>query len=249
MIRTLDTINRNMNVLQKKLENTTANISNANTPGYKFQNIVQSTLESYEMVNYSGGISLDRRQELGDFTFGNQIDQVYRNFEQGFLNQTDRTTDFAIIGEGFFAIELDGGLAFTRNGNFTINEDHMLTTMEGYPVMGVDGFGELSYIFIDDSNFSIDNEGNIIGQDIKLFIADFDDYQNLESMGDTIFISDNYVAIDGEIRQGYLESSNVKMVDEIVKLIEISREFESNQKILHSTDETLRKAVNEIGKV
>lgn len=250
MLRSVETVNRNMNVLQKKLENSGSNISNVNTPGYKFQGIVQSTMESHQMLNFSGGDHLDERQDIGNFVFGNQIDLVYKNFEQGILGQTDKRTDFGIVGNGFFAVEMDGGLGFTRNGNFIINDDNQLTTMEGYPVMGVDAFGEMGPIYIYDENFQIDSQGNIQNHDVKLFIADFGDYQGLETVGDTIFVSDaGYNAIDGEIRQGFLELSNVDVADELVKMIEISREFESNQKILSSMDETLRQAVNEIGRV
>lgn len=251
MLRSIETINRNMNVLNKKLENTGANMSNANTPGYKFQNIIQSTLEGREMINYSGGPNIDQRQELGNFVFGNQIDYVYKNFEQGILNKTDKTTDFGIVGNGFFTIEMDEGLGFTRNGNFKINNENQLVTMEGYPVLGVSPLGEMSYITIEDPNFQMDHQGNIFNHDIKLFIVDFDDYQGLDTIGDTIFLSNegNYNPIEGEVSQGYLELSNVKVTDELVKMIEISREFESNQKILNSMDETLRRAVNEIGKV
>lgn len=250
MLRSTETINRNMNVLQKKLENTSANITNINTPGYKFQDIIQSTMEGRAMMNHTGGANLDERQDIGNFVFGNQIDLVYKNFQQGTFNRTDKKTDFGINGNGFFTIELGDGLGFTRNGNFRINDENQLTTMEGYPVMGVDEFGDMTYINIYDSNFQVDNRGNILNNDIKLFIADFDDLQNLEAMGDTIFLTEmDYNAIEGELRQGYLELSNVNTVDEIVKMIEVSREFESNQKILNSVDETLRRAVNEIGKV
>ena len=250
MLRSVETVNRNMNVLQKKLENSGSNISNVNTPGYKFQGIVQSTMEAQEMLNFSGGANLDERQDIGNFVFGNQIDMVYKNFEQGILGQTDKNTDFGLVGNGFFAVEMDSGLGFTRNGNFIINDESQLTTMEGYPVVGVDAFGATGPIYINDENFQIDSQGNIIDHNVKLLIADFDDYQGLETMGDTIFLSDGgYNAIDGEVRQSYLELSNVNVADELVKMIEISREFESNQKILNSMDETLRQAVNEIGKV
>lgn len=251
MLRSINTINRNMNILNKDLENTSANITNVNTPGYKFQNIIKSTLEARTMINYSGGDNIDERQELGNFVFGNQIDYVYRNFEQGILNKTDKATDFGIVGNGFFVIEMDGGLGFTRNGNFRIDDANRLTSMEGYPVLAVDEFGEMTNINVENSNFIVDNEGYILNHDLKLFIVDFDDYQGLNTKGDTMFLSDGmvYNAIDGEIRQGYLELSNANVADQMVKMIEVSREFESNQKMLNSIDETLRKAVNEIGKV
>lgn len=239
-----------MNLLNKKLENSGSNLTNVNTPGYKFQDIIQSTMESAPMFNYSGGANLDQRQNIGNFVFGNQVDMVYKNFEQGILSKSDKATDFALVGNGFFAVEREEGLAFTRNGNFTINDDNILVTMEGYPVMGVDTFGNITPININDQNFMVDNRGNILNQGLSFLIADFDDYQALVSQGDTLFVSEaGYNVIEGEISQGYLEQSNVQIADEMVRMIEISREFESNQKILQSMDETLRKAVNEIGKV
>lgn len=239
MIRSIYTINRNMNILRKKQENTSGNIANLNTPGYKFQDIVQSTLESKEMINYAGGNDINQRQELGSFTFGNRIDGIYRNFEQGSLYETNNSTDFAIVGNGFFTIRInDNDIGFTRNGNFKVNEENQLVTMEGNRVLGLDSNGDLTYIYVGNNNTSF-------------LIADFDDYSNLNNIGETLFTNDElqYNTIEGEIKEGYLEMSNVKVTDELVKMIQISREFESNQKLLHSADETLNKAVNEIGRL
>ncbi|MPW24815.1 flagellar hook-basal body complex protein [Alkalibaculum sp. M08DMB] len=251
MIRSLYTVNRNMNILQKKQENNSANIANVNTPGYKFQDIVQSTLEPSVMVNYAGGREMNQRRQLGDFVFGNQIDEVYRNFEQGNLSQSDRDTDLAIVGNGFFTVEMNNGqVAFTRNGNFRINDQNELVTMEGYRVMGVNDNGQTSYITVNNDNLNVDNTGRIAGQNLSILISDFADYTNLNNIGSTLFISEQgQNIIQGELRQGYLEMSNVKVADEMVKMIQISREFESNQKLLHTADSTLSKAVNEIGRV
>ncbi|MFZ7131471.1 MAG: flagellar hook-basal body protein [Eubacteriales bacterium] len=252
MIRSLYTLNRNMNILQKKQENTSANISNANTPGYKFQNIIQSTLEVQNLVNFAGGPNIDQLQELGTLPLGNQIDGVYTNFEQGNMMQTDLFTDIAIHGNGFFTVALDNGqMAFTRNGNFKINDNHQLVTMEGYPVLAIDNNGQISDIIINHDDFKVGNSGEIIGQNKSLMIVDFGDYNSLQKLGDTLYIPDNnqFNVIQGNTSQGLIETSNVKLIDEMVKMIEISREFESNQKLLHSADDTLNKAVNEIGKV
>lgn len=230
MIRSLYTVNRNMNILQKKQENTSANIANVKTSGYKFQDIIQSTLESKELINYDGGIKNDRRRELGGFIFGNQIDEFTRNFEQGSLVETGVSNDFAIVGNGFFTVQMpDGGVAFTRNGNFKFNEENQLVTIEGYQVL-------------------MDNNND---QENKFVISDFEDYQGLTNIGDTLFTSGAgaNVNIQGEVKQGFLEMSNVVIADELVRMIEISREFEANQKLLHTADETLNKAVNEIGRV
>lgn len=234
MIKSIYTINRNMNILQKKHENTSANIANINTPGFKEQNIIQSTLEAKEMTNFTGGVNRNEKRQLGNFVFGNQIDGVYNSFEQGSLTQTFNTTDFAIIGNGFFTVQMDDGqIAFTRNGNFKVNELNELTTMEGYKVLGGDDKGGISHL---GSN---------------LLINDFNDYSELNSIGDTLFTSNQpgFTITDAKVSQGFLEMSNVKVVDQLIKMIEVSREFEANQKLLHSADETLSKAVNEIGRV
>lgn len=251
MIRSIYTVNRNMNILQKKQENTSANISNVNTTGYKFQDIVQSTLETRDLINYTGGNKLNRRQELGGLELGNQIDGVYKNFDQGNLIETNKETDFSIVGNGFFTIQMDNGqIGYTRNGNFKVNEENQLITMEGHLVIGMDNNGNRTSIYVNNNGINVNGNGEILGQNTRFLITDFADYEGLESVGDTIFMGNQgYEALDSDIRQGFLESSNVKIVDEIVKMIEISREFESNQKILHAADETLSKAVNEIGRV
>lgn len=252
MIRSLHTVKRNMNILQKKQENTSANIANVNTIGYKFQNILTSTLDSKVMVNHAGGANSDRRQELGNFVFGNQIDLVYKNFEQGILMETGVPTDYSIVGSGFFTIEgEDGSINYSRNGNFKVNDENQLVTMEGNPVIGRDENGNQSYIYRELGNTELDGKGPIFSENIEFLISDFADYTNLIPTGDTTFISTGNPTniFTGEVRNGFLEMSNVSMVDEMVSMIEISREFEANQKLLHSANETLNKAVNEIGRV
>lgn len=251
MIRSFYTTNRHMNILQKKQENTSSNISNINTPGYKFQDIVQSTLESHNLINYLGGNQLNRREELGSLEFGNQIDEAYRSFSQGNMMETNQQTDFSIVGNGFFTIELDNGeLGYTRNGNFRVNENNQLVTVEGYLVQGIDRTGNRRSINLVNNQLDVNNNGDILNQGISFLISDFNDYNGLNNIGDTIFTGPGaYRLENNEIRQGFLEGSNVSMVDEIVKMIEVSREFQSNQKVLHAADETLAKTVNEIGRV
>lgn len=251
MIRGITTINRNMNILQKRLENSSANISNVNTPGYKFQDIVQSTLENHDLINYQGGSQVNQRVELGSYTFGNQIDSVYKDFNQGNLINTENISDFALVGDGFFSVRLNSGdIAYTRNGNFKISEDNKLVTMQGYPVLGVNSQGMIDDITINNNQINIREDGSIEGKDVKLNVVDFNDY-NFETIGDSIFITNqNPVNLNNiSVRQGFLETSNINQVDEMIKLIEISKEFEANQKLLHAADETLSKAVNDIGRV
>lgn len=250
MIRSLYTVNRTMNVLQKHQENTSGNLANSNTSGYKFKTIMQSTLEPYEMINHAGGKDKDKRQVLGEFIFGNRIDEKITNLKDGTLYETGNFTDFAIQGEGFFTIELaSGGRGYTRNGNFIIGQNGILTTQSGERVLGINN-GNLSPIYADES-FSIDHNGRVIGSNERFLITDFDDYNVLVDRGDTIFTinAGGNIVENPTVSQNYLETSNVDFTKEMVKMIEISREFESNQKMIQSADETLSKAVNEIGRL
>ncbi|MDG2764822.1 flagellar basal body rod C-terminal domain-containing protein, partial [Vibrio parahaemolyticus] len=97
--------------------------------------------------------------------------------------------------------------------------------------------GENGYININDLNFNF-------------VISSPEDFNTLISIGDTLFTSQAPMnQIEADVKRGFLEASNVNLVDEMVKLIEITREFEANQKLMHAADETLNKAVNEVGKV
>lgn len=240
MIRSFYTVNRNMNILQKKHENTSANITNINTPGYKFQTMVESTLESCEMVNHAGGNGLNKRQVLGSFVFGNQIDDIYTQFDQGVLHETGLATDFAIVGDGFFTVEISNDeIGYTRNGNFRLNGNNELVTMEGYKVLGKGGNGETGYVY-----------GTEINKGKNLLITDFIDYKELHNIGGTIYTGGvEHVSTEAEVRQGFLEMSNVIVGDELIRLMEVARQFEADQKLLHTADESLNKAVNEVGRV
>ncbi len=244
MIRSINTLNRNMNILQKKQENTSNNIANTNTPGYKYQEIVQSTMENHTMVNYTEGRQASSRRELGNWVFGNEIDQVYTNTDQGQFVETGDPLDYAIPDRSYFSVDLAGGeRAYTRNGNFALDADNRLVTMEGHQVVGTLADGTESEILLD-QNGNIQNGA-------RLQLVQFPEGAELERIGDTLFTDPAGVGqvVDGEAVKGFLEMSNVIVADEMVRLIQIAREFEANQKALQTSDETLSKAVNDIGRV
>ena len=252
MIRSLTTLNNNFNILQKRQENISANVANINTSGYKSQEIIQSTRASEVMSNHLDGPLLNQQQDIGGFVFSNQIDEIVQNFSQGGLKATASATDVAIQGDGFFTVESpDGGNYYTRNGNFTVNDAGQLVTQEGYRVLGTTGNGQSAPIQVNNSDFSIDNRGNLAGTGMSLMITEFNDTAGLTRVGDTLFTGQGGTVQTGGtvVQQNYLETSNVTTVDEITNLMQVSREFEANQKALSAADETLRKAVNEVGKV
>jgi len=249
MIRSLDTIRRNLDILQVKQENISANAANSSTPGYKFQEVIQSTLNKSDLVNHMNGPRHGRRQELGGMELGNQVDEMFRHFEDGGLQQTGNPTNLALQGNGFFTVQTLQGVAYTRNGQFTTNAEGILTTQEGYPVLGQTAIGETVPVRAG-SDFYVSQNGTVGGTGVKFLISDALDVQELQSQGDTLFTGPaNQVMDDPILMQGYLESSNVEISDLMIDMMQVAREFEANQKVLHASDDTLRKATNDIGKL
>ena len=237
MIRGIETLQKSINILQKKQENLSANVANVNTYGYKAQQLNQRTQAEQGLHNYAGGPGLDQRTDLGGITFGTELERSSRNFAQGSLKATNQVTDFAIQGDGFFTLQLGNGQrGYTRNGNFTFNQANQLVTQEGNLVLNRNGQPIEQGAAVTNPN---------------LLITRFADNQILATRGEGIFTSPDAGQVDFQsiVQRNYLETSNVEMADEMVNLLKTAREFETNQKVLTSTDETLRRATNELGKV
>lgn len=244
MIRSTDILTRNFDVLGLKQENLSGNAANVRTPGFKYQQLIQSTLPGATAYNHTGGANNTERNELGEFIFGNQIDESLHSMENGALQETLNPTDFAVMGDGFFTVDGPDGEMYTKNGQFTVNNAGELMTPEGYPVQTT---GNIVF----DENTKVDQYGYINGTDAQLVINRFDDLENLTTVDGSYFTGGGAVQAEGDlsIYQGYLESSNIDMADVMVDMMEISREYEANQKVLQATNESLQQATNQVGKV
>ncbi|GAA0361998.1 flagellar hook-basal body complex protein [Alkalibacterium iburiense] len=257
MIRGLQTLTNSFNVLTEKQKNLAANAANTNTPGYKSQTLLSSTTENVGVHNYTGGIEANQRRDIGDIVFSNQLDEAVRNFSSGGLQSTDNKTDLAINGDAFFTVRNQAGdLYYTKNGNFTVNDEGNLITQEGYEVLGIEPNGGMTPISVGtdlEHTFNVDSYGFVHTANQApqfLYLTQFDDPNGLTSEGGTLFQGANGIPVGQgfQIDQGYVESSNVDMVDVMTNMLQISREFEANQRVLQSTDETLRKATQEVGR-
>lgn len=255
MIRGINTLERSFNVLTEKQKTMANNAANATTPGYKSQHLVSSTLENREIHNYMDGPNLNQRMETDEWVFGNQLDAAFRNFNDGSLQGTGMTTDLALQGNGFFTVQSpDGETYYTRNGNFTVNEEGYLATQEGHLVLGIAPGGGSEFINVSDG-FTVDTQGFVTinggaGQQY-LYITQFEDPNALTSVGDNLFQGDGGVPAAGDfmVTQGFVENSTAEMVDIMTDMLQITREFEANQRALQAIDETLRRATTEVGRV
>jgi flagellar basal-body rod protein FlgG len=172
-------------------------------------------------------------------------------FSQGDLRYTSNSLDLAINGDGFFVIETPQGEAYTRKGNFTLNNEGLLVTQNGLPVLGKGGT-----ITIRGSQVTIDSEGNIFAGDKRvatISVVDFSKPYPLQKMGNSLFVLKNpqveKITPPGTtIQQGHLELSNVQPTKAMVEMVEIIRAYESYQKVIQSLGDETLKILNEVGR-
>ena len=189
---------------------------------------------------------------VGTMGAGIKAYKIATDFSSGQLEITNQKFDVALQGDGFFNIDTPLGTLYTRDGAFTRNQNSELVTMDGYNVIGLNG-----PIYIDSDTFSINEFGEIIqdGQITdKLTLSNFTNVADLKKVGGSFFqFVDNptgkMVDFEGEVKQGVLEHSNVDAITEMISLIEMNRNYESNQKVVTTIDEMLGKAVNDLGRV
>mgnify|MGYP001274334046 CR=1 FL=1 len=230
--------------LRRELDIVANNIANADTAGFKAEQLLLGTEVGERARNafVRPGVSFVLDHGVG------------RDFSQGALEQTGRTLDFAIEGDGaFFRVQDGDGEAYTRDGAFTLDPEGRLTTQAGNAVLG-DG-GE---IILDPtlgepqvgSDGAITQNGDPVG---RLSVVRFGALGALEKGGDGLYrnvsnaIPDE--ANDARIRQGMLEGSNVNPILEITNLIEIQRAYESISRMIENTNDLSRRSVERLGRV
>ncbi|MBW1739625.1 MAG: flagellar hook-basal body protein [Deltaproteobacteria bacterium] len=179
-------------------------------------------------------------------------EHVRADLSQGNMSYTGNPLDLALEGDGFFKVKTPNGIRYTRNGSFCLNADSILVTQNGDPVLGENGV-----IFIQGNDIVINTRGQVTVDETvvdTLSAATFVRPELLQKEGLSYYI---YQGNQKEIitpekvffRQGYLERSNVGVVEEMTKMIETLRTYEAYQRILQTFDETSHKSVNEVGRV
>lgn len=178
-------------------------------------------------------------------------EEVQTVFEQGDLQRTGNPLDLAIEGEGFFRVKTPSGVRYTRAGNFRMNREKTLIHESGFPVLGRQGEVTLrGREIVVEKNGSVKADGVEIDQIVPVT---FRDLRVLRRDGNGLFrLEGSQVeapAEESQLLQGSLELSNVNPVQEMVKLIDCLRSYESCVKMIHSNDEMDSKASNELGRI
>ena len=255
MVRGLYTASSGMINEQKRMDVIANNLANVNTTGFKKDSVAVQSFEDVLTVRMNGDSPV-RSTVIGKMTLGARVGDIYTDYSQGTVRQTNESLDFAINGNGFFTvgyINEQGQMEqrYTRDGSFTVNADGDLTTKDGFYVLDSNG----QTINIPNGEISVVEDGTIYvnGENVgQLNIVDFDDKENMLKIGDNLYeyIGEGQgVPADGQIIQGYLEQSNVNIISEMVDMINVMRSYEASQKVIQTQDETLGKAVNEIGRI
>lgn len=251
---------------QNRMDVLSNNLANSSTVGYKKQGATAQDFADQLAIKIKDHSEADMPRTLGVINQGTKIGETYTDYSEGAFEVTDQESNLAIEGDGFFAIAFtdrngNTSVKYTRNGEFTVDQNGYLVTNDGNHVLTRNGAlnsdpGQGNWVRIDPlSSFSIDVNRNIIQNDVtvsSIGLVDFADRNYLSRYGENAYdLVDGGTVQNatGTIRQGTLEASNVNVVDEMVNLIAIQRAYESNQKVIQSEDETLQMAVSQVGSV
>jgi len=255
MMQSLYTASTGMLAQQTQIDTTANNIANVNTIGFKKSRAEFADL-MYQVMEYAGTATSDvTKSPTGiEVGLGVRPTAVNKIFSEGSLKQTDNQLDLAITGQGFFKLELpDGTEVYSRNGAFKIDDNGTLVNSDGYKVVP-----EI-VIPTDATNVSIGSDGTVsvvqAGQTQatvmgSISTTNFINPAGLHSMGDNLYIEtdssgqpvEGTPGVDGlgVLRQGFVELSNVELVVELTDLITGQRAYDSNSKVITTSDEMLQ---------
>jgi len=243
MIQGIYIASMGMTALLQKQDQLANNLANTNTAGFKQSNLFLKSYQKY-LAN-----------DLGQPYVNGEIkaDEVYVDYSEGPIRRTNSPLDLSIQGSGFFTVMTPEGVRYTRNGNFSIDTSGFLVAADGSKVMSTEGFIRVRR----DIPVAITEKGEITQNGERLAnlrIGDFKKPYRLLRSGTSCFrpqMPENpeIESAGFAIRSGYLEGANVDMIRNMVQMIGAYRNFEADQRALLAQDETLEKAVNQVGRV
>lgn len=254
MIRGLYTSASGMILCNQQSEVMEDNIENLRNPGYRqaservtsFPRLLVSRIATDNSQN-------QEKTALGIMGTGVYADRKYYSPEPGDLRKTENKTDLALNSAGYFVIQTIDGERYTRNGHFQLDPAGMLRTAGGNMVLGENGpIGPLPQKFEISLNGTVtDSETHEIIDRLRIVEIPALDLQK-EGLNNLYRSESEPVEANWEdvrIHQGYVEESNVNLDAQMVKMVQVSRAYSANQKMVQINDDLLKKAANEIGKV
>lgn len=260
MMRSLWTAASGMIGQQFNIDTISNNLSNVNTTGFKkhraefedllYQTVLMAGTPATEITEIPTGIQVGH---------GVKVAATQKMFEQGSLQNTENKLDMALEGDGFFKIRLyDGSVAYSRDGSFKLDSNRQIVTSNGYllepPVVLPENFIMNTLSISQDGRMTV----NIVGEENPIEVAQLEIYRfvnpaGLSSIGGNLYKTTpasgeeipGQPAFEGmaKIHQGFLEMSNVKVVEEMVNMIVAQRAYEVNSKAIQTSDSMLGTAI------
>ncbi len=246
-----------MGAQQKSVDNVANNLANVNTTGYKRTTVAFQDMFYENIASSKHGAAASRPNNDGpslQVGHGSQAVATIRNFMQGPVEESGSALDVAISGSGFFQVEMpDGSIAYTRDGNFSRDATGLLVNNSGLPL------ADMIEVPMEAVAIDISQDGVVTAQmagdrgqiDLgQIELAKFVNPSGLNAMGDNLFSENESSGMPfygnpgsdgfGVLRQGYLEQSNVDIVNEMVKLIEAQRAYETNSKVVQTAEDMMQ---------
>jgi len=258
VIRALYTAASGMNAQQANIDNVAHNLANVNTTGFKKGRVEFEDLVYQQITAPGSPTSQESTAPIGlDAGLGSRVVATARNFSSGNLRNTNSPLDMAIEGAGFFQISLPGGeTGYTRAGTMHVNGEGQVVTNEGYqlePAITIPA-NATSVTISNDGIVSAATPGTPPQQIGTIELAHFQNPAGLEARGGNVFVVSNASGDPitgvpgsdglGTIAQGFLEDSNVSVVEEMVNMILGQRAYEASSKVIRAADEMLQQVNN-----
>ncbi|HEK0775231.1 TPA: flagellar basal-body rod protein FlgG [Proteus mirabilis] len=256
MIRSLWIAKTGLDAQQTNMDVISNNLANVSTNGFKRQRAVFEDL-LYQTIRQPGAMTSEQTNAPSGLQIGTGVRPVAteRLHSQGNLAQTNGTRDVAIKGQGFFHVQLpDGTDAYTRDGSFQMDQNGQLVTSSGFQIVPAIILPETAKKVMvgRDGIVSVEIEGLPAPQQVgQLTLTTFINDSGLESVGENLYLetassgapTENAPGINGAglLYQGYVETSNVNVAEELVNMIQTQRAYEINSKAISTSDQMLQK--------
>lgn len=209
-------------VRQDQLAN---DLANASTPGFKPDEAPQHSFGEVLMANTEGGAA------VGSVNEGVALGKTYTNMTPGSMQETGEPLDFAIEGNGFFAVKTAQGIRYTRDGQFTTSAQGILTDASGDPVLDAKG-----------AQIKVSASGTVPAGTVGVF-----EVPGAVKQGENLYTGTAAGTPTGTVRQGALEGSGVDAAKTMVEMITSMRSFQSGQQAIQAIGETLQEAASQVG--
>lgn len=223
------------------------NLANGNTHGFKkdFLALRQRDPEALRQ----GAFGTETQRHLLAIGGAVEGDRSHSIFQQGELQKTGNPLDFALNGQGFFKVRSDSGKEFyTRNGAFSLDQDGLLSAINGMSVLSFDG----EAIEIGEGNVKVDETGTLYldGEAVaQVGVFDLSEPRDLHKVGENLFENQGGAQeqpAEAQIKNGHLEQASVSTIREMTSLIEAQRAYQANARLIGIQDETLGKAISQL---